>query len=188
MNDVDGNLEFEKMIRGENYNAMDPLLVKMRNDAELIYKELNLLHETDIKRKEELFSNLFNKIGNNFYIESPFYCDYGKNTYLGDNVRISSNCVILDVAKVLIGNNCIFGKNVQIYTAAHPIDPIERNKGIEFGKEIIIGQNVYLGDGVILCPGVIIGDNVKIGPGSVVTKNIPSNSNADGNPCKIKQN
>lgn len=176
------------MLGGEYYNCMDPLLLKMRNDAEIIYKEFNETLDIDLKKKEELCKNLFGEIGKNCFVRAPFYCDYGKNTYIGDNVKINFNCVILDCAKVTIGNNSIIGANVQIYTAAHPIDPTERNEGKEYAKEITIGKNVFLGAGVILCPGIIIGDNVIIGPGSVVTKSIPTNVNAEGNPCKVLNN
>ena len=179
------NEEYSKMLSGEYYNANDPYLVDLRNKAELLYKEYNSTTETDISKRNEIYSKLFGKVGQNLSIRAPFYCDYGINTYLGDNVYMNFNCIILDCAKVTIGNNCMFAPNVQIYSAAHPIDPELRKNGKEFAKEIIIGNNVWIGGGAIINPGVTIGDNSVIGSGSVVTKNIPSNCVAVGNPCKV---
>ena len=183
--DESTNKEYIKMLSGEYYNANDPYLVDLRNKAELLYKEYNLSTETDISKRKEIFSKLFGKVGQNVSIRAPFYCDYGINTYLGDNVYMNFNCVILDVAKVIIGNNTMFAPDVKIFTAAHPIDCDLRMSGKEFGKEIVIGNNVWIGGGAIINPGVTIGDNSVIGSGSVVTKDIPSNCVAVGNPCKV---
>ncbi len=119
------------------------------------------------------------------YIEAPFHCDYGKNIEVGDFFFVNYNCVILDVGKVTIGNNVQFAPNVSLYTAGHPIHPDSRNSGYEYGIGITIGNNVWLGGNVVVNPGVHIGNNVVVGSGSVVTKDIPDNVVAVGNPCRI---
>lgn len=118
-------------------------------------------------------------------IMPPFYCDYGKHIEVGKNLIMNYNCVILDVVKVKIGDFCQFAPNVSIYTAGHPIYPDTRNTQYEYGREVIIGNNVWVGGSVVICPGVHIGDNCVIGAGSVVTKDIPSWSVAVGNPCRV---
>ena len=118
-------------------------------------------------------------------IEPPFFCDYGTNIELGDKVFFNFNCVILDVAKVTIGSNVMFGPAVQIYTATHPMDAEERRSGLEFAKPVRIGNDVWLGGGVIVCPGVTIGDAAVIGAGSVVVRDIPAGVFAAGNPCRV---
>ncbi len=118
-------------------------------------------------------------------METPFYCDYGYNIEVGDNFYANFGCVILDVNRVTIGDNVLLAPNVQIYTAGHPVDPEKRLTGKEYGKPVFIGNNVWIGGGVIICPGVKIGDNVTIGAGSVITRDIPNNTIAVGNPCKV---
>lgn len=177
--------DFEKMVAGENYDAKDPQLVQMRNDAEMLYKSYNHTTEEDKDMRQDVYNKLFGKAGKNLDIRAPFYCDYGINTFIGDNVYMNFNCCILDCARVYIGDNTLFAPNVQIYTAAHPVDYKERIAGVEFGKEIWIGKNCWIGGGAIICPGVKIGDNTTIGAGSVVTKDIPSDCVAVGNPCKV---
>ena len=124
-------------------------------------------------------------MGKEFYIEPPFHCDYGYNISIGQNFYSNYNCTILDCAQVTIGNNVLFGPNVSLFTAGDPIHPAPRNEGIEYAFPITIGNNVWIGGGVIVNPGITIGDNVVIGSGSVVTKDIPSNVIAVGNPCKV---
>ena len=119
------------------------------------------------------------------FVNPPFYCDYGTNIKVGKNFFANYNCVILDVAKVTIGDNCQMAPNAAIYTAGHPIHPVSRNSGYEYGKEVTIGDNVWIGGNTVICPGVHIGDHVVIGAGSVVTKDIPDWSVAAGNPCKV---
>ena len=119
------------------------------------------------------------------FINPPFYCDYGTHIEVGKNFFANYNCTILDVAKVKIGDNCQMAPNVSIYTAGHPIHPVSRNSGYEYGKEVTIGDNVWIGGNSVICPGVTIGDHVVIGAGSVVTKDIPDWSVAAGNPCKV---
>lgn len=179
------NPEYQKMISGDLYLSMDPYLVDLRNKAELLYKEYNSTTETDTEKRKEIYSKLFGKVGNNLSIRAPFYCDYGVNTYLGDNVYMNFNCIILDCARVIIGDNVFMAPGVQILTATHPIEFEARISGNEYAKEIVIGNNVWIGGGAIINPGVTIGDNTVIGSGSVVTKSIPENCVAVGNPCKV---
>ncbi|GAA0720656.1 sugar O-acetyltransferase [Clostridium malenominatum] len=176
--------EKEKMLAGEFYNASHEELVKERDYARDLIFELNHTKPSDKEKKQELLKRLIVAKGS-FHIETPFYCDYGYNIQVGENFYANYGCTILDVNAVQIGNNVLLAPNVQIYTATHPIDPIERSTGIEFAKSIVIGNNVWVGGGTIICPGVTIGNNVTIGAGSVVTKDIPDNVIAAGNPCKI---
>ena len=151
----------------------------------MILFDFNNLRPKDLDKREEIIKKLFRKTGKDFYIESPFYCDYGFNITIGENFYANHNLVILDGAEVIIGDNVFIAPNVGIYTAGHPIDIEQRNKGIEYAKSIKIGNNVWIGGNVCIMPGVTIGDNVTIGAGAVVTKDIPSNVTAFGNPCKV---
>lgn len=123
--------------------------------------------------------------GENVYFEPPFHCEYGTHIILGENFYANTGCVMLDVAKIRIGNNVMFGPNVSIYTAGHPIHPDSRNSGYEYGIPVTIGNNVWIGGSCVILPGVTIGDNAVIGAGSVVTKDIPANVCAAGNPCRV---
>lgn len=147
-------------------------------------QKLNFVDRSDFDSISKIVKDLFGK-SENAFVNPPFYCDYGKNIEVGKNFYANYNCTILDVAKVIIGDNCFMAPNVAIYTAGHPIHPVSRNSLYEYGKEIIIGNNVWLGGNTVICPGVHIGNNVVIGAGSVVTKNIPDWSFAAGNPCRV---
>lgn len=171
--------ETEKMLAGELYNAADKDLLKART------KVRKLLRKYNQNPSEKLLEKILEKKYKNLYIEPPFYCDYGTNIELGENVYMNFNCTILDCAKVKIGDNTFFAPNIQIYTATHPIDYVERNSGVEFAKPITIGDNCWIGGSSVILPGATIGDNCVIGAGSVVTKDIPSNSVAVGNPCRV---
>ena len=179
--------ELEKMLSGELYDARDPELQSIRNKArELFFRYNNTSY--DFKHNEErneILRELLGEYGSGNDIQTPFYCDYGRNIYIGSNLYINFNCTILDCAEVRIGNNVMFGPNVQLYTAYHPIIASERIKGPGLASPITIGDNVWLGGGAIVCPGVTIGKNTTIGAGSVVTKDIPDNVFAAGNPCRV---
>lgn len=176
--------EKEKMLAGELYDASDEQLVKEREYAKaLIFKFNNTTPDKEQERQEILKQLIISK--GRLKIEATFYCDYGYNIEVGENFYANHGCIILDVNKVLIGDNVLLGPNVQIYTAGHPVDPDERLTGKEFGEPITIGNNVWIGGGTIICPGVQIGDNVTIGAGSVVTKSIPGNVVVAGNPCRV---
>jgi maltose O-acetyltransferase len=176
--------EKEKMLSGDYYNADDEELIRERNYAKNLIFEYNHSKPSEKEKKQEIILKLI-KVKGIFNIEAPFYCDYGYNIEVGDNFYANYNCIILDVNRVKIGDNVLIAPNVQIYTATHPIDPKERLTGKEFAKPVSIGNNVWIGGGTIVCPGVKIGDNTIIGAGSVVTKDIPANVIAVGNPCKI---
>ncbi|KNB70700.1 sugar O-acetyltransferase [Brevibacillus reuszeri] len=177
--------EKEKMIGGELYFASDPDLVADRENARRLVRLFNQSLEAEYSLRTKLLRELFGRVGSSITIEPPFRCDYGYNIHAGDNFFANFNCTILDVCEVTIGDNCLLAPNVQIYTAAHPINPAERNTGAEYGKPVIIGSNVWIGGGAIINPGVTIGDNAVIGSGSVVTKNVPSNVVVVGNPAKV---
>ena len=177
--------EKQKMLDEELYYSGVPELKEaLLNSKEMCY-DYNNLRPREFDKKKEILKKLLKKVGEECYIEPPFFCDYGFNTTLGDNFYANHNLVILDVCEVTFGNNVFIGPNVGIYTAGHPIDVEMRNKGLEYGKKIKVGNNVWIGGSVCILPGVTIGDNVTIGAGSVVTKDIPSNVTAFGNPCKV---
>lgn len=147
-------------------------------------QKLNFMDRSDFEGIGEVIKDLFGK-SDGAFVNPPFYCDYGTHIEVGKNFFANYNCTILDVAKVKIGDNCQMAPNVSIYTAGHPIHPVSRNSLYEYGKEVIIGDNVWIGGNAVICPGVHIGDNVVIGAGSVVTKDIPDWSLAAGNPCRV---
>lgn len=175
----------ERMLAGLPYKAwLDGLPEKRMENKNKIY-EYNHLRPGQREKIEQLIRDILGKAGAGVHIETPFYCDYGKNIEVGDYFYANFNCVILDVGKVIIGNNVKFGPNVSLYTAGHPIHPDSRNSGYEYGIGITIGDNVWIGGNTVVNPGVHIGNNVVIGSGSVVTKDIPDNVIAVGNPCKV---
>ena len=177
--------EKQKMLDGEIYNASSYEILGPLYDCKEILYDFNNLRPKEFEKRNEVIRKLLKKTGKQFYIESPFYCDMGYNISIGDNFYANHNCVILDEAEVTFGKQVFIGPNVGIYTAGHPIDVERRNKHLEFARPIKIGNNVWIGGNVCILPGVTIGDNVTIGAGSVVTKDIPSNVTAFGNPCKV---
>jgi maltose O-acetyltransferase len=180
------NTEKEKMIAGELYNAEDPELKEGRKTCRVLLRKYNASTDDEEETRLEILTKLLGKTTNNkIKLEPPFYCDYGYNIFAGENFYMNFDCVILDCARVDIGDNVLCGPKVQIYTATHPLEAEERIKGAEFAKPIKIGNNVWIGGGAIICPGVTIGDNTTIGAGSVVTKDIPSDVLAAGVPCKV---
>lgn len=177
--------EKEKMLSGELYNALDDELSKERLKARLLIKELNDSREDENAKRAKIIKKLIPDSGDSLWLQPPFYCDYGANIKIGNSVFFNFNCVVLDVAQVTIGHRTKIGPNVQIYTATHPIDYKGRATGLELGKKIMIGEDVWIGGASIICPGVTIGDRTVIGVGSIVTKDIPSDVFAAGNPCKV---
>lgn len=176
--------EKEKMLAGEFYKGTDPQLISDREKARTILQLFNTTHG-NYSLRETYIRELFGSAQKSPFIEPPFACDYGYNIHIGHNFYANFNCVILDVCTVTIGDNVLFGPNVQLYTATHPLDAEQRLQSLEYGKPITIGHNVWIGGGAIITPGVTIGNNVVIGAGSVVTKNIPDNVLAAGNPARI---
>lgn len=175
----------ERMLAGLPYKAwLDGLSEERMENKKKIY-EFNHCKPYEKEKSDVLIRSILGKTGENINVEAPFHCDYGKNIEVGENFFANYNCTILDVGKVIIGDNAQFAPNVAIYTAGHPIHPESRNTGYEYGISITIGNNVWLGGNVVVNPGVHIGNNVVIGAGSVVTKDIPDNVIAVGNPCRV---
>lgn len=178
--------EKEKMLSGQLYDACaDEKLKQERIKCKLLCSKFNNTTYDDFKTKNEIIREILGKTKKNFLIEPYFWCDYGYNIEIGENFYSNHNLVILDPAKVTFGDNVFIGPNCGFYTANHPLNPTERNKGLETAKPIIVGNNVWVGADVTVLAGVSIGDNCTIGAGSVVTKDVPNNSLALGNPCKI---
>lgn len=177
--------EKEKMINGGLYIPFGEELLEERQDAKELIFDFNALPPTEIEKRNDIIRSLVGKIGKDFFIEPPFRSDYGYNISIGENFYSNYNCIILDCAKVTIGDNVLFAPNVSLFTVGHPIDPEIRKTGSEYAFPITIGNNVWIGGGVIVNPGVTIGDNVVIGAGSVVTKDIPASVIAVGNPCRV---
>ena len=192
--------EREKMLAGELYDCADPELLTQWHRAKNLIHHYNSADSENTVEKDRLLTELLGGRGENLWITAPFFVDYGNNIYFGDNCEVNMNCTFLDDNKIIIGDNALIAPNVQIYTAFHPTNAKDRFTGANGGNSkeeksfafcvtqtapVIIGNNVWLGGGVIILPGVSIGDNVVIGAGSVVTKDIPSNTIAVGNPCQV---
>jgi maltose O-acetyltransferase len=177
--------EKEKMLAGELYNPLDLELASDRLRARRLFQRLNDIPANQSEERARIIRQLIPSAGKGVWIESPFYCDYGTNITLGDKVYFNFNCVVLDVATVLIGSGVLFGPSVQIYAATHPMRAAERKLGLESGMPIEIGDDVWVGGGAIICPGVRIGGRSVIGAGSVVTRDIPDDVFAAGNPCRV---
>lgn len=187
--------EREKMLAGELYDCGDPELLTQWHKAKDLARDYNQTDSADFDEKERILNELLGGKGKNLWITAPFYVDYGNNIYFGNNCEVNMNCTFLDDNIIRIGDNALIAPNVQIYTAFHPINAIDRfgepkeDGSFEFCKTqtapVIIGNNVWIGGGAIILPGVTIGDNVVIGAGSIVTKDIPDNVIAAGNPCRV---
>jgi maltose O-acetyltransferase len=176
--------EKEKMLAGELYDSGDPTLKAERRQARLLLRQLNIDHYGDRAAQRPIVAALLPNAAPTIYIEPPFFCDYGYNIYMGENVYFNFNCVLLDVAPIHIGPHTMFGPYVQIYTATHPLDAAERRKGPEYAKPITIGADCWIGGGAIICPGVTIGDRAIVGAGAVVTKDVPADAIVGGNPAR----
>lgn len=175
--------EKEKMIAGDLYFAGDPELAADRKDARVKMRAIN--SETDAAKRELIVKSTFGKTGNHVYIEPTISFDYGYNISVGENFYCNFNSIFLDICPITIGDNCMFGPNCQLYAATHPVEPVKRNSGMEFGKPITIGDNVWFGGSVVITPGVTLGNNVVVAAGSVVTKSFPDNVVLGGNPARI---
>ena len=178
------------MLAGQFYRTADPELMRERARARRLTREYAQTEMEEQDRRAELLRALFGSVGENVWIEPPFYCDYGSQIFLGDGVFINIGCIILDGARVTLGQNVLLAPGVHIYTASHPVDAALRvpsGGGTPPGMAlpVWIGDNVWVGGGSIICPGVTIGENTTIGAGSVVTRDVPSNVLAAGNPCRV---
>ena len=170
------------MLYDANYDAQ---LQRERDACKDVCFAYNNTKPSLLHTKKELLRELFGKTSGDFTIQAPFWCDYGYNISVGRNFYANYNLVILDEAPVTFGDNVFVAPNCGFYTAGHPVEAALRNKGLEYARPIVVGDNVWFGAGVSVLPGVIVGDNCVIGAGSVVTKDIPANSVAAGNPCKV---
>jgi len=177
--------EKEKMRSGKQYNPEDSELVNDRINVKTLCQHYNALLPHQKNEKTELLRKILGQGGENCTIEPDFFCDYGYNIKFEGFVYINHNSVFLDCAEIRIGENTFIGPNCGFYTAIHPIKAEERIKGLETAKPITIGKNVWIGGNAVILAGVVIGDNAVIGAGAVVTKNIPANSIAVGNPCRV---
>lgn len=185
--------EKEKMLAGEYYDSRDSELIKLYHKARKLLKEYNHLDSELIQERELILNELFEFKGSGVWIETPFFCDYGENISIGENTFVNTNCMFLDNNKIIIGKNGLIAPYVQIYTANHPLKASDRiivgdkTRYLTSTKPVKIGDNVWIGGNSVIFPGVTIGSNVTIGAGSVVTKNIPDNVLAFGNPCVVKR-
>lgn len=175
----------ERMHKNLPYKAWLDGLAEERLECKKKIYEYNHLPPERWEERTALIKNILGSTGEYVHIEEPFHCDYGSNIEVGENFFANYNFTVLDVGKVTIGNNAQIAPNVSIYTAGHPVHPDSRNSGYEYGIDIFIGDNVWIGGNTCILPGVHIGNNVVIGAGSVVTKDIPDNVIAAGNPCRV---
>ena len=174
------------MLPSEVYSAVDPeLLEELMVTREMLY-EYNSLHPSETRRMKEILKGLLGYVADDeFIINQPFRCDYGKQISIGKRFFANFNFTVLDEARVTIGDDCFIGPNVSIYTACHSTDPVERNSRQEWARPVTIGHNVWIGGSVTILPGVTVGDNSIVGAGAVVTKDVPANVIVVGNPARV---
>ena len=177
--------EREKALAGLPFIRGDKDLKKQRDRAEMLCFEYNSTSPLDSEKRQEIISQLIGKKGEGCYIKSPFICEYGSYITVGENFFANYNCKLLDGAPITFGDNVLVGPDCTFVTAVHPANPTKRLEGWQQFRPITVGNNVWFGAGVTVCPGVTIGDGCTIGAGSVVTKDIPANTVAAGNPCKV---
>ena len=177
---------FDKLHNGDIYDPAHPALLKEQLACLKRLDEYNALPLTDVENRNTLLKEMFAEIGENCCILSPFHANWGgRHVHFGKNVFANFNLTIVDDTHVYVGDNVMFAPNVTIATATHPTSPNLREKGYQYNKPVHIGKNCWLGAGAIILPGITIGDNTIIGAGSVVTKDLPANVIAVGNPCRI---
>ena len=178
--------EFEKAQQGYLYDAnYNEEIIMQKFKCEDLCYELNMCKPSEIEKRNRIIRKIFGKIDGEFFIMSPFYCDFGFNISIGKNFYSNYNCVVLDGAKVSFGDNVFIAPNCVFSTAGHPLDVEQRNAGLEIALPITVGDNVWIGANVTVLPGVTIGNNTVIGAGSVVNRDIPDGVVAVGNPCKV---
>lgn len=177
--------EKDKMLAGQLYRPGDPDLVAARRRAQILMKDYNATTLADAERRREILDQLLGGYGSGVAIRTPFSVDYGSNIVLGDDVFLNYGCVLLDVCRITIGSGTQIGPQVQIYAADHPRDPEARRQGLENGRPVTIGRNVWIGGMAILLPGVTVGDDAIIGAGTVVTRDVPPGATVVGNPGRL---
>lgn len=184
--------EKAKMLRGEPYNSRDPELIERYHRARALMGEYNGLDSRETEKRAALLHDLLGGVGVGVWVEAPFYCDYGENIFIGDYTFVNMNCLFQDNHTIHIGSDGLIGPGVHIYTAQHPLTAEARIRRGEYGSTYLtyslpvrIGDCVWIGGQTVILPGVTIGNNVTIGAGSVVTKDLPDNVLAVGNPCRV---
>lgn len=175
----------ERMNNGKVYFCTDEEIAKEQEQCLEILYDFNHTRPSQMEKRNEILKMLLAEVGDNCYVEPPLHANWGKNTHFGNNVYANFNLTLVDDTDIFVGNSVMFGPNVTVATAGHPIDPELRAKVAQFNIPVNIGNNVWIGAGAIIMPGVNIGDNSVIGAGSVVTKDIPANVVAVGNPCRV---
>lgn len=175
----------ERMKNGQVYFCTDEEIAKEQAQCLEILYDFNHTRPSQMEERNSILKNLLAEVGDNCYVEPPLHANWGKNTHFGNNVYANFNLTLVDDTDIFVGNNVMFGPNVTVATAGHPIDPELRLKVAQFNIPVHIGNNVWIGAGAIIMPGVNIGDNTVIGAGSIVTKDIPANVVAVGNPCRV---
>ncbi|MFB6090561.1 MAG: sugar O-acetyltransferase [Halobellus sp.] len=177
--------EKEKMLAGERYDASDPELVAERERARELVERFNRTAVDDADERRDLLESLFGSVGEACHVEPPFRCDYGYNLHVGDDFYANYDCVVLDVREVTVGDGCLLGPGVHVYTATHPLDPEVRRDGLESGEPVTIGDDVWIGGRAVLNPGVTIGDGSVVASGAVVTDDVPEGVVVGGNPAEV---
>jgi len=174
------------MLAGELYRAVGPELAADNLRADRLLRAYNATGADETERRSAILAELLGLVGEGVVVRPPFYCDYGYNIRLGRGVFANFGCVFLDVVGIEIGDGCQIGPSVQILTADHPRDPVLRRQGLESGKPVRIGQNVWIGSGAIILPGVTVGEDAIVGAGSVVTCDVPEGATVVGNPARVR--
>lgn len=185
------NPEKERMLAGEPYDPLDPELVREREYARALTRRYNGQYnettDADPEDRRTIVAELFGSVGSNVTVEPPVRCDYGYNVHVGDDFYANFGCVILDVCPVTVGDGCLLGPGVHLYTAAHPTDAARRREGVEWGEPISIGADVWIGGRAVVNPGVEIGDGAVVASGAVVVDDVPAGSLVAGNPARVKR-
>lgn len=181
--------QYERMVNGLIYDPADDEIMKEQVMFQDLLWAFNQLKPSEYDKKEKYMKEIFAECGDNCYIELPFHANWGgHHVHLGSGIYANSNLTLVDDGNIYIGDKVMFGPNVTIATASHPINPELRDRGLQFNKDVYIGENAWIGAGVVIVPGVHVGRNTVIGAGSVITKDIPDNVIAVGNPCRVIRN
>jgi maltose O-acetyltransferase len=177
--------EKERMLRGEPYDPTDSELVADRRRARELARRYNRSEASEGERRREILEELFGTVDGHAHVEPPFRCDYGYNVHVGDGFFANFDCVVLDVRRVEFGENCLLGPGVHVYTPTHPLDAEERAGGLESGRPVAVGDDVWIGGRAVLDPGVTVGDRAVVASGAVVTGDVPPDTVVRGNPAEV---